>query len=228
MKVLALDCSTDLLSVALRCDSGFAEVTLDLGLRHAESLTGLIELCLARASLEPKDLDLIACALGPGSFTGLRIGMATAKGMALALGKPWIAVPTLDALAWGKEHFSGAVVPIVDGKKGRFYSAIYVHGFRVSAWLDLSLARLLELMDTYPDVLFTGPDSSFFEEASGTRGGMRIDRAGRNGAALAMCELAKEIFARDGKTADDSGPLYLRPSEAEESDAARKTNESPN
>lgn len=128
MNVLALDSSTDLLSVALVTPAGKAEASLDLGLKHAERIVDLVDFCLSRASLKPSDLDLVACARGPGSFTGLRIGMATAKGMALALGKPWISVPTLDCLAWGREAFQGAVAPVLDGRRGRVYTAIYERG----------------------------------------------------------------------------------------------------
>ncbi|MBL8967720.1 MAG: tRNA (adenosine(37)-N6)-threonylcarbamoyltransferase complex dimerization subunit type 1 TsaB [Spirochaetaceae bacterium] len=219
MNVLAIDAASALLSVALKTDSGFAEASLDLGLKHAERLTDLIDFCLGRAGLAPADLDLLACSAGPGSFTGLRIGMATAKGMALALGKPLVAVPTLDCLAWGREAFPGAVAPILDGKKGRVYAAIYERGKRVGDWLDVPLARLAALLDTYPEALITGPDAGLFEELATERSGFSIDRRGRDPAARALAELALERFARLGPSAPDEGPLYLRPSEAEEAAA---------
>lgn len=222
MNVLALDSSTDLLSVALVTPAGKAEASLDLGLKHAERIVDLVDFCLSRASLKPSDLDLVACARGPGSFTGLRIGMATAKGMALALGKPWISVPTLDCLAWGREAFQGAVAPVLDGRRGRVYTAIYERGARVTDWLDVPLARLAELLDTYPEALLTGPDADLFEELAAERSGFRVDRRARDPAARALAALAAEAFARDGGSAPDEGPLYLRPSEAEESADAGK------
>lgn len=225
MNVLALDSSTDLLSVALVTPEGKAEASLDLGLRHAERIVDLVDFCLSRASLKPTDLDLIACARGPGSFTGLRIGMATAKGMALALGKPWISVPTLDCLAWGREAFQGAVAPVLDGRRGRVYTAVYERGTRVTDWLDVPLARLAELLDTYPEALLTGPDADLFEELAAERSGFHVDRRARDPAARALAELAAEAFARDGGAAPDEGPLYLRPSEAEESADADKAKE---
>ena len=89
MRILALDTSTDILSVALKTDEGWADTSLDLGLKHAERLMDLVDFCLSRAGMRVEDVDLFACAAGPGSFTGLRIGMATVKGLALAGRKPF-------------------------------------------------------------------------------------------------------------------------------------------
>lgn len=220
MNILALDTSTDILAVALRTEEGWADACLDLGLRHAERLMDLVDFCLGRAGLSPSDLDLVACAAGPGSFTGLRIGMATAKGMALALGKPFVAVDSLAALAWGLEAFPGIVVPVVDGKKGRVYSAIYQRGRPISADLDISLAGLLALVDTYPEILFTGPDADLLEEAASERSGIRIDPR-RLPSARALAMLAKGALEVGRVSDPGEGPVYLRPCEAEETQARR-------
>jgi len=216
MNVLAIDSSTDVLAVALRSARGRAEAAVDAGLRHAEALQSLVDFCMSAVGLVPADLDLVACAKGPGSFTGLRIGMATAKGMALGLGKPWKAVPTLDCLAWGYETFPGAVVPLIDGKKGRVYSAVYLRGLRSGPWLDLPLAELASLLDTYPEALATGPDADLFAPFAEERPGFRVDRRARSPAARALAILAEQAFLREGPSGDDEGPLYIRPSEAEE------------
>jgi tRNA threonylcarbamoyladenosine biosynthesis protein TsaB len=216
MNVLAIDSSTDILAVALRSGKGQAEASVDAGLRHAEALHALVDFCMSRVGLEPAELELLACAQGPGSFTGLRIGMATVKGMALGLGIPWKAVPTLDCLAWGYETFPGAVAPIIDGKKGRVYSAIYRGGLRVGPWLDIPLAELVALLDTYDEAIATGPDAELFAPYALERPGFRVDRRSRAPAARALAALAEEAFLREGPSRDDEGPLYLRPSEAEE------------
>ena len=221
MKVLAVDASTRNLSVCLSADEGRVEATLDIGLTHAERVMDLVDFCLGRARLRPADLDLLACAEGPGSFTGLRIGMSTIKGMAFALGKPWVAVPTLDCLAWGLDYLPGAVVPVIDGKKGRLYSAVYSRGRRQGGWLDLPLAALAALLDTYSNITVTGPDAVMLEGLASERSGLRVDPRAGTGAARGMAALALEVFAERGGFPDDAGPLYLRPSEAEET-AARK------
>lgn len=219
MNTLGIECATDILSVALKTESGSAEASVDLGLKHAERLMGLVDFCLKSAGLEPEKLDLIACAEGPGSFTGLRIGMATVKGIALALGKPWVAVPTLDALAYPHSDRPGLVLPVIDGKKGRFYAALYRRGRRQGDWLDLPLEALLRLLDTESEVLVTGPDAVLLEETVAERPGWSLDPRARAPAAFALCALAEGRLAREGAARPDSGPLYLRPSEAEEAKA---------
>jgi tRNA threonylcarbamoyladenosine biosynthesis protein TsaB len=219
MKVLAIDTASDILAVALMTDAGWAEASLNLGLKHAERLMDTVDFCLSRAELKPEELDLIACTAGPGSFTGLRIGMATVKGLSLALRKPWVSVPTLDCLAWGLEPYQGVVAPVMDGKKGRFYTAFYLKGRRLSDYLDISLARFASLVDTYPETLVTGPDAALFEELALERSGIQIDRRAGIPAARALAVLAAEKFAKGGPSANDEGPLYLRPSEAEEAAA---------
>jgi len=221
MRVLAIDSSTDILSVAVRGEGGAAEASIDSGLTHAERLMELVDFCTRRSGLEPSAIELVACARGPGSFTGLRIGMATAKGIALGLGIPWVAVPTLDCLAWGREDFPGVVVPVVDGKKGRLYSAVYAGGLRRGAWLDLPLAALAALLDTFPEALVTGPAAELFGDYARGRSGLRLDRLARSPAARALATLGEAAFLRDGGTAPGEGPLYLRPSEAEETAAIK-------
>lgn len=216
MNTLAIDASTDILSVALVMDSGSAEASLDLGLGHAERVMELVDSCLARSGTPRSELGLVACARGPGSFTGLRIGMAASKGIAAGLGLPWISVPTLDALAWGYECFDGAVAPIIDGKKGRVYSAVYLRGARQTDWLDIPLDKLAALLDTYPEALATGPDAELFRGFAAERSGFRVDERARSPAARAMAVLGLRDYLRHGPQGTDEGPLYLRPSEAEE------------
>ncbi|HUX36671.1 MAG TPA: tRNA (adenosine(37)-N6)-threonylcarbamoyltransferase complex dimerization subunit type 1 TsaB [Rectinemataceae bacterium] len=219
MNVLAIDSSTALLSVCLATGKGRTEALLDVGLTHAESIIDLVDFCVTRARLTKADIDLVACTEGPGSFTGLRIGMATAKGIAGGLGKPWVAVPTLDCLAWGLENFSGAVVPVIDARKGRLYSAIYLRGERQGGWLDISLEDLAALLDRYPETLVTGPDAVMLEALATERSGIRLDPRAGNGAARALSVLAARRFSAQGGFSDSAGPLYLRPSEAEEASA---------
>jgi tRNA threonylcarbamoyladenosine biosynthesis protein TsaB len=216
MNVLAIDSSTDQLSVALMTDAGWAEASLGVGLRHAESVMGLVDFCVGRAGIGRGDLGLVACARGPGSFTGLRIGMAASKGIAAGLALPWISVPTLDALAYGYDAFPGAVAPIVDGKKGRVYTAIYLRGRRASDWLDIPLAKLAALLDTYPEALATGPDAELFRGFAADRSGFRVDERAGAPAARAIARLGTEAFLRDGPGSPEEGPLYLRPIEAQE------------
>ncbi len=215
MKVLAFDCSGDILSVAVRNGDKWVEASLDLGLKHAERLMDLIDHCLSWAALKPTELDLIACTLGPGSFTGLRIGISTAKGLSLGLGLPWVGVPSLDCMAWGHDSMPGPVAPIMDARRGRVYSAIYLRGRRIGDWLDLPLAKLAALLDTYPEALVTGPDAELFEPFAAERSGLRIEARARYPSARALAVLGEERFLSEGGAQADAGPLYLRPVDAD-------------
>ncbi|MDI3279958.1 MAG: tRNA (adenosine(37)-N6)-threonylcarbamoyltransferase complex dimerization subunit type 1 TsaB, partial [Bacillota bacterium] len=99
--------------------------SLNIQRTHSERLMPALVRLLAEAGVEPKELDLIAVSIGPGSFTGLRIGVATAKGLAYALRKPLVAVGSLDALAYGASLGCGYICPLIDARRGRVYTALY-------------------------------------------------------------------------------------------------------
>src|SRR5689334_18463142 len=95
---------------------------------HARTLLPLIDNALAAARCELSDLDLIAVSIGPGSFTGLRIGLSVAKGLALATGLPAVGVPTLEAYANCAGARSGLLCPVLDARKGEVYGAAFQIG----------------------------------------------------------------------------------------------------
>ena len=126
MMILAIDTSTRVSSVALVEDGRVvAELNQDTRLTHSERLMPQIKQLLDIAEKTTRDLSAIAVSIGPGSFTGLRIGMATAKTMAYALGIPVVGVPTLDALAWNCPLDGVHLVPMLDAQKGNVYTARY-------------------------------------------------------------------------------------------------------
>ena len=126
MNILAIETSSSLLSVAARRSDGvFAELNMDGGLRHAESLVCAIKHVFEMLGLRKNDLSLIACGLGPGSFTGLRIGLSTAKGLALGLKKKVVGVSSLDLIAQGISLGDGKLAVICDARRERIYSACY-------------------------------------------------------------------------------------------------------
>lgn len=214
MKTAAIDTATELLNIALEVDERRYCVSLDIGLRHSESLIPALDGLLRLAGTD-RSLDLLVCMRGPGSFTGLRIGMATVKGLASALGCPFVAVATLDVLASGMEFSPGAVVPVLDAKKGRVFAAVYSGGKKESGDLDIPPEALVRLLSTRESVLFTGSGAPLLADHLASHPGWRIDRRRSVGAALALLDLGKERLAASGGEPEDLGPLYLRPSEAE-------------
>lgn len=126
MKILALETSTLTGSVALLEDGVIrGEMTLSVSVVHSERLLPAVERLLTDAATPPESIDLFAVAVGPGSFTGLRIAIATVQGLCAALDKPAMGISTLQALACHGLFFPGLVVPMLDARRGEVYAGIY-------------------------------------------------------------------------------------------------------
>lgn len=138
MKVLGIDTSAVVCSVSLVCDGKTAlSRTVSEGLTHSETLLPLIKEILEESRCRVSDLDAIAISHGPGSFTGLRIGISAVKGLAVSHNIPCIGVSTVEALAMNALDYEGIVCPVMDARRGEFYNAL----FRVK---DHTLVRLCE------------------------------------------------------------------------------------
>lgn len=126
MKILALESSAKAASVALCEDEMLiAESYQNCGLTHSRTLMPMCEALLAHSGLTLEDVELIACANGPGSFTGLRIGLSTAKGLAWARRTPCAGVSTLEAMAWNLAGFDGTICCAMDARRKQVYNAIF-------------------------------------------------------------------------------------------------------
>ena len=211
--ILAIDASTNLLSICLKKANSYYETTLDCGLKHSENLLLQIKNLFHSAELTPEDLDLLVTSQGPGSFTGLRIAMATVKGMATGLGLPYVAVPTLDYLAYGFDYFDGTVIPLIDAKKKRFYCALYEKGNKITKDLDITPEKIEILLNKYENILLTGPDC---EKISLSREkGVFIDGNSFAGKSRQLLIMGLEKYKEEGPADIGSGPVYIRKSEAE-------------
>ena len=126
MKILGIDSSGLVSSVAvLEEETLLGERMTNLKKTHSETLMPALSGLLSDLSLTVSDLNGIAVAAGPGSFTGLRIGSATAKGLALVSGIPIVPVPTVDAMAWNLWGASGLICPMMDARRDRVYTGVY-------------------------------------------------------------------------------------------------------
>jgi len=127
MKILAIDTSTKMLSIAiLEGDKIISNFHEENSMRHSSMLMPTIDKLLKNNKLKLKNINVIALSVGPGSFTGLRIGVSTVKGINLGLGIPIVAVPTLDVIAHNfTDETESALCPIIDAKKNKVYSSIY-------------------------------------------------------------------------------------------------------
>lgn len=126
MKILALESSAVACSACLTEDDFLiAQSYENSGMTHSVTLLPMAEELLKRANLSEKDIDVFAVAAGPGSFTGVRIGVSTCKGLAWALDKPCAKVSTLEAMAWGTVALPGILCPVMDARREQVYNALF-------------------------------------------------------------------------------------------------------
>ena len=223
MNVLAIDTAGFTLAVCLQTtDNRLYAHLRRAGLTHSEMLMPVVAEVLSEGSIAPVDLGLIVCSKGPGSFTGLRIGMATAKGLAKATSCPLISVSTMAAMAQGLSVLPGAVVPVIDAKKQRVYAAVYKGGLRSSEYLDIEPAKLAESLALETSVVFTGPDRQLMATYCEDKALWRCDTRSPAAYPLDMIALGLNRYEACGADAGDAGPLYVRRSDAEISFSARE------
>lgn len=218
MNVLAIDTATEVLGIALSTGGELRAITVRIGLKHSETLLPWIKLLIEDSGIQIADLQLIVCSLGPGSFTGLRIGLATAKGLATGSSCPLIGIPGLDALAFRYRSFRGVVIPLADARRKKVYTALYRQGKRISDYLDIPMARLALDLKEFDNLLLTGSEAEVLariiaEEQS--REGITLDRGLPFTDPESLLKIGKELFDRKGNIQYHLEPLYLRKSEAE-------------
>lgn len=243
MRILALDTATSACTVAVTDgEAVLAELTLQVPRAHSTRLMPLIAQALAESGLAKTDLDAIAAGVGPGSFTGLRIGLSTAKGLAYALSKPCVGVGTLKAMAYGTGAQLGLVVPMLDAKRGEVFTAVYAAGDRdPSTWAELvppshmavpALAECLSelragLRHTWQFVTVCG-DAARYGADLALDDALRMAPAGAllpRGSAVAAVGRALLTQGHPGDP-DLLLPVYLRKSEAEQLWEARTSSPS--
>lgn len=231
MKILGLDSSGLVASVAIVEDDGvnsnlLAEYTVNYKKTHSQTLLPMLDEIVKMTELDLNSLDAIAVAAGPGSFTGLRIGSATAKGLGLALDKPLVHVPTVDALAYNLYGTDRMICPLMDARRSQVYTGIYefcenqLHAIepQMAVGIDEIAAKLCALGR---EVIFLGDGVPVYRERLETElmkgqkysfapAHLNKQRAG----AVAMLAVS---YVREGKTETAAAhqPDYLRLSQAE-------------
>jgi tRNA threonylcarbamoyladenosine biosynthesis protein TsaB len=221
MKILSCDTSTDVMHLCYaRFDEGkkpyFDAEVARLGNQHSELLMPrLLALC-DRNSIRIKDLELLVCTNGPGSFTGLRIAMSTFKGISLATGIPLVSIPTLDAYHACVRLYPGPVLIVMDAKKKRFYTALFVDGERVTEDLDATDEQIQALLEPHAHVLVAGSDAALLKERL-PQIAHKLVVAGQEhlDLSLKLCHLGLEKYRQQGADPLFQGPAYVRKSDAE-------------
>lgn len=225
MKIIALDSSGLVASVALLEDDDLvAEYTTNFKKTHSQTLLPMLDEVVKMTEWKADEVDAIAIAGGPGSFTGLRIGSATAKGLAFAWQKPIISVPTVDALAYNLYGTEGLICPLMDARRNQVYTGVYAFEKQqfqvVKEQCAMAIDEIAEELNAYgKPVVFLGDGVPVHKETlqelmqveySFAPVHLSRQRAGAVGA------LAMEYY-KSGKiqTAAEHAPEYLRMSQAE-------------
>lgn len=222
MNILAVDTSTQAMNIAIISDKRQTSFHHLGKIEHSENLIPQIVKQTQEMGLNLKDYDLLVCPKGPGSFTGLRISMSALKGISVATQTPLVAVDTNLVLASQVSYFDGTVVPVIDAKKRRFYTALFKNGQRVTKDIDTTEEEFIELLKGEERVLFTGPDAQSFYEKLLSKGILEtyptlkcfIDN-GSHDFALTLATLGLEEFNNNGASELGFGPTYIRKSDAE-------------
>lgn len=229
MKILAIDSSGLVASVALLEDGVLkAETIMNNKKTHSQTLLPMLEELKERSDLDLHTLDAIAIAAGPGSFTGLRIGSATAKGLGLALNKPLVEVPTLEGLAFNLYGTDKLVCPMMDARRNQVYTGIYEYvrsgeDYELHTLQEQCAADITEILDICNqlgrEVVFLGDGVPVYED--------RIREQIKVPYSLAPAHVSRQragsiaalgaVYASRGRlvSAADHRPEYLRKSQAE-------------
>ena len=221
MKILALESATLAGGAALLDGERLVgETTLSIALTHSERLMAVVDRLLADCGWSPRDLEGLAVSIGPGSFTGLRVGVATMKGLALALDLPVAPVPTLDALAATLPFAAAPVCPLLDARKGEVYCSLY-------RWQGNAMERQWDYLALAPDAAAARLDGPVIVLGDGVEtcrpylarlgdAVMEAPPARRLPSPGVVAQLGHALLSA-GKGMDPEAlvPFYLRPSEAE-------------
>lgn len=229
MKILGMDSSGLVASVAIvENDVLLAEYTTDYKKTHSQTLLPMLDELRNMIELDMESIDAIAVAAGPGSFTGLRIGAATVKGLGLALNKPLVEVPTLEGLAYNLWGSSALVCPIMDARRNQVYTGIYeferenntyiLHAVKEQCAADINeVIATLNTLDK--EVVFLGDGVAVYGQT--IRENMKVPftfaPAGNNRQRAASVAALGAVYYAQGKTvsAAEHQPEYLRKSQAE-------------
>ncbi|MCI8277239.1 MAG: tRNA (adenosine(37)-N6)-threonylcarbamoyltransferase complex dimerization subunit type 1 TsaB [Clostridia bacterium] len=219
MKILAIDTSSELCSTSiLENEVVIDENNLDNGKTHSENLMPLIEELLLRNSVKLADIDLIACSVGPGSFTGIRIGVSSIKAISEVLGVPVAAVTSLETLARNVEKENSTIVSMIDAKNDQVYCGIFDSSYnKKEEYIADNIENVIERLENYENLVFVGNGATLHRELLESRLECLEFENNNRQSAINVGKLGYKKFKEKEEilNADTITPIYLRKSQAE-------------
>lgn len=229
MKILGVDTTTGFLSLGVYVNSKIYEYNIEVGRLLSSLLAPNIKRVLAALNLQASDIDYFACGLGPGSFTGMRVGLATMKGLSWAANKPVIGIPTLDILARGLNYQDCLIAPIVDAKRNLIYCSLYecrdcvvkrIKPYLLLGWNDFAkmVRKINSGKSKARQIKFLGDAAALYKEKilGEIRGAKIQDRDCWYPKGHVIMELALERIAQKKYSGSaEVKPIYLYPKECQ-------------
>ncbi len=220
MYFLAIDTATNSGGVALSRNSEVVGLAMcKTPMRYSDRLIGYVDFLLSQLAVEAREIDCFVVAAGPGSFTGLRIGIATVKGFCMAYGKPAVAVTTLEALAWRFRWIANRIAPMIDARRQQIYGALYEKCERgLSIVQEVRVGPPAEWLGQLPseECVYVGDAAQMYSQTVAALQPRGKVLATDNCILNELCELGYLSFKRgESQSGADLKANYIRPSDAE-------------
>lgn len=224
MKILSVDTSSSVCAVAiLENDEVIKENILDNGKTHSENFMSLLDETLKETKVTLDDIDLIACCVGPGSFTGIRIGIASIKAIAEIKQIPIVSVTSLESLIYNVEKVDNEVIiSLIDARNNQVYAGIFDKEYKkIQDYLAEDINEVLEKISSYNDFVFVGDGvvahkDLILEKLDGKNIRFLEENLNKqNATSLGKCAYRKFLEKENIESADTLRPVYLRKSQAE-------------
>lgn len=218
MNILALDCAVTRISLAVKTDSKFISATYDIGMRQSEILVPSIDELLKKAELKPSELNATVLTIGPGSFTGLRLGISALKAIELAYNVPVYGISSLEAYAYPYKNLGFTVLSCIDANKDKFYARLSDGSNNLLKDDDYEIEKITEAVKDLDTVFVCGPDAKKLSEKLQTvfadKKFLMPEVPAQTAEALIL--MTEELIEKKAEPLKDfDGPVYLRASEAE-------------
>ncbi len=217
MKALAIDCAVSRIAIAAKSDENTVKIIYDIGIRQSEKLLPAVDFVMGELGLTPSQLDYSCLTLGPGSFTGLRLGLSTLKALTLACGTPVYGIPSLEAYVFpcaGAE----SVISVIEAKEDEYFYQFFSKGKALTEIEDRAVSDIAGLLSQEQRTIVAGPAARIFAEGVRQVSPLILleDFSADGDCTDGLFALAeRQVAAGTQPLQDYDGPLYARKSEAE-------------
>ena len=218
MNILVLDCAVTKLSIAVKTEDKFISQTYDIGMRQSEILVPTIDEILSKAGITAADLNYSALTIGPGSFTGLRLGISALKAIELAYNVPVYGISSLTIYSYAYKDFGLPILACIDANKDKFYACLSDQNSLILEEGDYEVEEIISKLNGLSKVLVAGPDAQKLADII-KENKNDIEVLTTKASAMtteALVAITEDKISKGEATLKDfDGPVYLRASEAE-------------